>query len=556
MKKFKWIWVGVLVIFVSGNLFAMEAKITGMEGNVMCMKADAQSWENAVEEQSLVNGDKLKSEKDSWAEISFKAGHTAKLGPNSSMVINKISKDTSLELFKGELLSKVKKLSKTESYEVKTPQSVASVKGTEFSVNVGENTKISVFEGSVIAQEIKTGQQVVIPAGSFTVVVENSAPSEPQEIEQPDKTEAPEEKPEPEKEAKEPESEEDKKKEKVRQALRQNIRQEIREAVADIRTDIDTSRDVIDQVKDSDSATGRTLRDVHGNLVRIEQYVLRPEPETLQFVNIAKRSDYKYKGRMEVEDTGARLDKLEATFTFNMGLPDKLSDWFGFFQDIDEQDEDFHPTKIELKDSNGADSIVMTSTWDKDEEDMEEPEVRLISGKSGKEGEWLVDTDTELTEAEEGSGIMWGSEEKFEAWMISPNFRIFKDADNDGEFDSSEENELVRLGQEIWMINNDGDILDPDSFAGVDGSANPFDILRKIAFESSMVCKYAFPDGFLLNDKPDIDEDKLTDAEFDEILSDFNQGKNFFSGNIDLVITPDFAIPILEKIAEGAASSM
>lgn len=559
--------VSILVSTVCA--FTSTANITGLEGDVNYVKKGATEWQPASIGTILENGDKIGSKDNSWVEISFRAGHQAKLGSNSFMIINHMEIKTSLELFKGELFSKVKKLSKAEGYEVKTSQSVASVRGTEFKVTIDENngqTLVSVYVGSVLAKEIITGAEVIVPAGKYVIIKENTAPTEPDDIENLEKTASifssktcPQDEDDPvppEEEEPEPPEEEDK------ISIKEDLRKEMREAVNDIRVDMETARNIVEDTKETDSSTGRTLRDVHGNLVRIEQYVVRPKPDTIQFINITKRSNYKYGGRMNVASGGARLDSFEAKATFNMEMPEKISDWFGFFKDVDEKDLDFHPLRVEIKTSNQKDSIIATSTWDDVEENLKDPIVKFISGK---EGEWLVDTTDydesdprALTDEKAGEDAFWNSkEDRFETWMISPNIRLYQDTNLSGEFELDEEKKLVRLGMEAWIIDNDGKILDLNTVK--DG--NPFNIIRNIAFESSAVCRYDFSEEFLpyglYKDPNNPHEDRdLTDSEYESILRVYNTGTDFFSKNFDHITTPDFIIPVLEEIAKGAASSM
>jgi len=281
--KLKAVFLSILAVFLAGSAaWPFSASITNMEGTVNYVKQGESEWQAATVGTTLSTGDKVGSKENSWAEITFSAGHQAKLGPNSFMVINQMGEKTSLEMFKGELFSKVRKLSSTESYEVKTAQSVASVKGTEFKVVAdGESgqTQILVYEGSVSAKELVTGDEVIVPAGKYTIVLKNQPPSKPEDLNSLDQ----QGEGEGDKEEDEKEEKKDEKKD-----VKDQLRQEMRDAVGDIRTEVATVRDIIEDTKENDSSTGRTLRDVHGNLVRIEQYLLRPEPDTIQFVNITK----------------------------------------------------------------------------------------------------------------------------------------------------------------------------------------------------------------------------------------------------------------------------
>jgi hypothetical protein len=588
-----------LVFLSSVNLLAFSAEITSIEGEIKYLKGTSNDWQVASVGASLEKGDKIGSSENSWAEISFSVGHKAKLGPNSFMVINEMSNKTSLELFKGNLLSKVKKLSKNENYEVKTGEGVASVRGTEFEVSFGPSRGmvVAVLEGSVLAAELSTGQEIMVPAGKFTSVIKGQAPAEPDDIANMPQSsstggtgdqaaadgegeEEAEEDAETEEEGTE-ESAEEKTEEDTREmaSVKQELRQEMREAVSDIKVDVADARDVIETTKDTDQSTGRTLRDFHGNLVRVEQYLQRPNRNTMHFINITKRSNYKYKGRMNVAESGARLDTLETKINFNMNLPEKMSDWMGFFKDVDDRDLDFHPLNMEVKMSNQVDSMLMTAQWNEVEDDMDEPTIKITSGK---EGTWnLVTADFEdYTEEDpryyiynqntEKESIGMASEERAEAWIISPKLLLYKDLNGNGEWDISEATNdnimWVRSGNESWGINNDGNILSFNDFE--EGNINPFDVVKNIAMEGSWVIRYSDEiiedPNYILNwNESDYDKDWGNNMGWDDVvanqnaaLAGFNRANDFLSNNLDLVVTPDFIVPILEDIVKGSVSSM
>ncbi|MFH1414668.1 MAG: FecR family protein [Elusimicrobiota bacterium] len=560
----------VIVLGVTAAVFADTATVSAIDGTVQYVKKGADDWQPAEIGTVLAVGDKIGCKDDSSAELSFENGHKAKLGSNSFMVIESMGDTTAINLFKGKILSKVRKLSRNENYTVKTPQSVCAVRGTEFAVNIGETTQVIVYEGSVAATELETGAAVIIPAGKYTIIIRSQPPSEPDDIENLDQTGTGDGQ-----DTAEGEGEEE--------AEKDELRQEMRDAVQEIAVEIDNARDVVENQKETDSSTGRTLRDVHGNLVRIEQYLLRPEPDTVQFINITKRNNYIYKGKMKVGSTGPRLDTIDFKAKFNMNMPEKISDWLGFFEDIDDQDLDFHPETIRIKLSNkiakaNKDEVIISSEWEENANDPDREgdmgDMNIIF-KSETKGEWNVFAgeaedfdagDQRLlikTGEEPSNGMMWNSEDAVNMWVISPKLLLYKDLNNNGAWDEAEatiDNTLwVRMGSESWAINNDGNILDTDMFEN--GDMNPFEIVKNIAFESSILVRYSDEmedPGCILSQ--DYDDELWTDsqkADYQlEALQAFNSANNLFATNLDLVITPDFVIPIMEEIAKGASKKM
>ncbi|MCX7905724.1 MAG: hypothetical protein N2446_03375 [Elusimicrobiales bacterium] len=101
------------------------------------------------------------------------------------------------------------------------------------------------------------------------------------------------------------------------------------------------SSDVLRE-KNADFESGRTLYDVHGNLVRVSQRILRPELNKIQFLSIIKRPNYadylntdfsssytgfKYNGNQ----INNRLDFFAITFSFNKNLPENIMKFPSFF---------------------------------------------------------------------------------------------------------------------------------------------------------------------------------------------------------------------------------
>jgi len=536
---------------------SFTARITDISGNVEYMKQNSEQWQEAALGLDLSNGDRVRSQENSWAEISFSLGHKARIGSNSSMLINQLGEKTSLELFKGSLMNKVRKLSQNQQYEVKTPQSVASVKGTEFTVVVGDEgvTQIRVLEGSVLAKEIETGSEVIVSAGMFTEVLKSRPPKAPKNLSEIGKQIG--------------EKSEEKNKSASKE-FKEELRNEIRNAVQEIKIDAEAARNIVEQKKQTDNSTGRTLTDVHGNLVRVSQHIIRPSLDRIQILNIVKRKTYKYKGAFDIEDTGARIDSVILSARFNKELPEKLTDWIGFLGKQNEDDFHLEEVSVELKNNvNGkTDKLITRSEWDPSagengDGEMADPVIKIVNA-SGEE--WLLDMEeydsTDPLSYNDGTEVMWDGPEyddKLSTWFISNKVRIFKDLDGDNILDLGDEldnSKYVRWGVEAWVINNEGSVYGFDTFTGNGASSNPFEILRNIAFESSIVCRYNDSINNSILEAEDYDTDLLTSSDLNIIRQDFNKGENVFSNNLDLIATPDLAIPILEKIAKGSISSM
>lgn len=107
--------------------------------------------------ESLFEKEILKTGKDSYAVIQIGDGAVVRVQQNSEFNIEKILGDERVVGIKqGELLCKVSKLGKNDSFRVNTPTTAAAVRGTEFSV---------IYNKSLSIIAVKDGKVAVAPAG-------------------------------------------------------------------------------------------------------------------------------------------------------------------------------------------------------------------------------------------------------------------------------------------------------------------------------------------------------------------------------------------------------
>lgn len=167
----KQIVVSIFLIISCAFLAAQEpvAVTLKVKGDVELARADDIS---AIETgASLQNDDELKSGADSYAAIKFVDGSSVvKLFPNSVMMINtekdadKLNKRSYLK--SGNVWSKVMK--KTGNFEIETPTTVVSVKGTEFKVEVQEDgtTEVITFSGEVTMRNKQDNKEATVSSGN------------------------------------------------------------------------------------------------------------------------------------------------------------------------------------------------------------------------------------------------------------------------------------------------------------------------------------------------------------------------------------------------------
>jgi len=123
----------------------------------------------------LFNGDEVETKAQSYAAIQFEdKSSIIKLFPNTILNIHteksgkKYNKKSLLKM--GELWAKVEKGS--GKFEIETPTTVASVKGTEFIINVARDgkTELLTIKGEVLFQNKKTGVSQSVTAGQRGII--------------------------------------------------------------------------------------------------------------------------------------------------------------------------------------------------------------------------------------------------------------------------------------------------------------------------------------------------------------------------------------------------
>jgi len=275
------------------------------------------------------------------------------------------------------------------------------------------------------------------------------------------------------------------------------------------------AQELVTQIREDDFAAGRTMRDVHGNLTRIDQRILRPTAREVAFVNLCKRDTYQYKGKYKYTGgDGVRFDYLEAKVVFNADLPSSLLNWPSFFSSHDGVEPDLMQVTISNGKpigDDGRDMFVSSSqkvilaNGDKDWVDT----VTLNGVK--------IESDDTVTTVDSGGGKD-GSEE---LWGMSKAGFYF-DRDGDKIYDAGTDTKFFMI-TEGYCINNDGKILKVSDFLN-NPSMDPIGMLKTVAMEGIVAGEYT------------------------------NGSAVFNRGNIDLVMTPDIVLAVVSKLASQIPS--
>ena len=120
-----------------------EVLVSGTTGKVQYQRGGQGDWLPIESGQILSQSDVVKTGEDATCSLIFKGmSNTAvDVRPNSEMALKTVvdsqsGDDTELDLAVGAVLVKAEKLKGDSAFEVRTPNSIVGIRGTEFEVKV------------------------------------------------------------------------------------------------------------------------------------------------------------------------------------------------------------------------------------------------------------------------------------------------------------------------------------------------------------------------------------------------------------------------------------
>ncbi|MBU2572550.1 MAG: FecR family protein, partial [Elusimicrobia bacterium] len=263
---------------------AQGAYIASYKGKVEHKKASSREWKRVegAPGLQLTGGDEVRTKSASTAEIIMDSGSRIKLAPVSAFKLSgENGGQASLELYVGRMRAWVRKNLATR-FQVRTPVAICAVRGTEFSVEVDpqtSRTQVDVLRGTLSVTD-NLGNEMMLQEGRRLSVTPEGL-GVPQQI--------------------------SKALEDERQAGRETLTKEVGLAM---------SKEAVlaaaaQEIKLAEYQQGKSLIDVFGNRVQLEEYVMRPAADQFKLVVLNKREN--------------RLDYFFYLGTFNTTLPADLS---------------------------------------------------------------------------------------------------------------------------------------------------------------------------------------------------------------------------------------
>ncbi len=133
-------------------------------------------WVQGADEMELGEGAKVRTG-DGSASVVLQEGEVMSLEPNTEVELSELSKNKiSIRQIAGETWNKITKISGISSYDVETPNTVATVRGTEFFLATNVEDDLLVEEGEVDFGFIKT------PSKKIGIKAKNKAKAKGQDI--------------------------------------------------------------------------------------------------------------------------------------------------------------------------------------------------------------------------------------------------------------------------------------------------------------------------------------------------------------------------------------
>ena len=491
--------LGILagVVLMASSMAMAEPRILSASGIVRVIPTVSAEALDAVPGMILATGSEVKTGENGRVTIEMGRGNTIRLRENGRIAIlaPKV-RETRIQFIAGRLKGVFKHLVGGEKFSVEfSDNAVASVKGTEFGIeDQGGGVRINTFLGAV--QFDRGGKAYFIPQG---MGLSTAGPRIRLDV--------------------------------LGEAIIQEWMKdsgdgngvtgssgELQAFAQDVNNIVTAAKDVITQMREDDFAAGRTLRDVHGNLTRVDQRILRPSPREISFVNLCKRDSYEYGGKFAYNGpSGPRFDYLEAKVRFNADLPDSLLDWPSYFS----ANDNVKPDLMTVTMANGRpvgdagrDTLIQRNAKtgvDSNGDDVWENSFEL-------NGQAIV-TDKSVANVEANG------QETGDLWMTNVQTFFYDNGGGtatagDGKATDVELNvaNSVKLNTEVYAINNSGTILNINDFTN-STSMDPIGIMKNSAFEEVI---------------------SATD----------NLGVPTMNrGNIDLVMTPDIILAVVEKLS-------
>jgi hypothetical protein len=165
--------------------------VTYADGQVKKSVTVEETWLNAPVNTEVLSGDRVRTYRESRAELNFAQLDVIRLAPKTTIHISKLYEEnkekkiqTAINIEEGELWAAVHQVEATTDFDISAPIAAAAITGTVLRMKVGEDTttQLKVYEGEV---KIRNKPQTLVPQTRSLVPHEVPGPYQipgPQEV--------------------------------------------------------------------------------------------------------------------------------------------------------------------------------------------------------------------------------------------------------------------------------------------------------------------------------------------------------------------------------------
>ena len=277
MKKLILILAGVFLL--PSVALGADAKISSVKGSAEIKAVKSDTWYSVQTGLGVKTGQAIKTKARSRVKVELSDGSKIEINPNSTVNLDNLSPKTpSFKLAVGRLKAWITRNHDRTKFEIRTPVAVCSVRGTEFTVDVAPDgkTEVEVMEGLLGVRKIDgTGEEVPVGAGQRLDITADRPITRDQRSEAGSEANI------------------------VRREVSLDMSKEQVQAAAAA------------EMRLAEYQEGKTMVDVSGLRVRLEEYIVRPAADTFKLVVL--------------NDRDSRFDYFYYQGKFNKSLPTDLS---------------------------------------------------------------------------------------------------------------------------------------------------------------------------------------------------------------------------------------
>jgi hypothetical protein len=194
MAKRSWLTLLLPLLFYSFSPTQLqtEAVVKYVIGDVEAQSRNQTSWRILKINNTLVEGDRIKTALNSRIELSMPDGTVLKINENTIFDLNEIKvpeedqeDKMSFTVWAGNIWAQFTKLvSSRQERRIESPGAVVAIRGTtiEMNVDMDQNTRIRVEEGTVSVTSKDAEGEVTVGANQETYVARGKAPTRPAAI--------------------------------------------------------------------------------------------------------------------------------------------------------------------------------------------------------------------------------------------------------------------------------------------------------------------------------------------------------------------------------------